>query len=111
MDCIFCKIINGEVRSNIVYEDDYVVAFNDLNPMAPTHILIVPKKHIATILDISDADADIIGKINLVAKKIAEKFKFEDFRLVANCGKDAGQSVFHIHYHFLAGRRFAWPPG
>jgi histidine triad (HIT) family protein len=94
-----------------VYEDDSVIAFNDLNPMAPTHILIVPKKHVATLLDLSDSDFEMIGKVNMAAKKIAEKLKVDEFRLVANCGRDAGQSVFHIHYHFLAGRRFAWPPG
>lgn len=111
MDCIFCKIVQKEVKSSIVYEDDGIIAFNDLNPQAPTHILIVPKKHIDSILECKDDDINILGKINYAAKKIANKLGITDFRLVNNCGKKAGQSVFHIHYHFLAGRRMAWPPG
>lgn len=110
-DCIFCKIISGEVKSKIVYEDDDIIAFNDLNPQAPTHILIVPKKHIPSVKDASEEDINILGKIQYTAKILAEKLNISDFRLVNNCGAKAGQSVFHIHYHFLAGRRFIWPPG
>lgn len=111
MDCIFCKIINREVKSNIVYEDDDIISFTDLNPQAPTHILIVPKKHIPSLLESTQKDIEILGKINYTAKLLAEKLNITDFRLVNNCGKKAGQSVFHIHFHFLAGRRMAWPPG
>ena len=111
MDCIFCKIVSKEVKSQIVYEDDDVIAFKDLNPQAPTHILIVPKKHIDNILSMDEKDIKLIGKINYTAKILAEKLNITDFRLVNNCGKKAGQSVFHIHYHFLAGRRMNWPPG
>lgn len=111
MDCIFCKIINREVKSNIVFENDDIMAFNDLNPQAPTHILIVPKKHISSLIESTEKDIEILGKISFAAKLIAEKLKITDFRLVNNCGKKAGQSVFHIHFHFLAGRRMAWPPG
>lgn len=111
MDCIFCKIVNREVKSNIVYEDEYVIAINDLNPQAPTHILIIPKKHIESIKNITENDLDIIARVNYAAKIISDKMNISDFRLVNNCGKKAGQSVFHIHYHFMAGRRFIWPPG
>jgi histidine triad (HIT) family protein len=111
MECIFCKIVSGEVNSKKVYEDDDIIAFNDLNPQAPTHILIIPKKHIESILDLKEGDMELVGKIHLVAKKIAEKNGITDFRIVTNCGKKAGQSIFHLHFHFLSGRRFIWPPG
>ncbi len=111
MECVFCKIVSKEVKADIVYEDVDVIAFKDLNPQAPTHILIVPKKHIESILKITDEDVELVGKIIYTAKKIAEKYNITDFRIVNNCGKKAGQSVFHIHFHLLAGRRMAWPPG
>ncbi|MGC8867488.1 MAG: histidine triad nucleotide-binding protein [Elusimicrobiales bacterium] len=111
MDCIFCKISEKEVKADIVYEDDDIIAFKDLNPQAPTHILIISKKHIESILKAEEKDIELLGKINYTAKKIAEKYKITDFRIVNNCGRKVGQSVFHIHYHFLAGRRMAWPPG
>jgi len=111
MECIFCKIVNDEVKAKKVYEDDDIIAFHDLNPQAPTHILIIPKKHIENILDLKEEDTYLIGKIHLAAKKIAIENKITDFRIVTNSGKKAGQSVFHIHFHFLSGRRFMWPPG
>jgi len=111
MECIFCKIAAGETRAKIVYDDPEVMAFEDLNPQAPTHILIIPKKHIESPLSLKDEDASLIGKINIAARNIASRMNISDFRLVLNCGKKAGQSVFHLHYHFLAGRRFVWPPG
>lgn len=110
-DCIFCKIISGEIKSQIIYEDDFAVAFKDLNPQAPTHILIVPKKHIENIAAASEDDALILGKLQLAAAKIAKENNIKDFRLVANNGKGAGQSVMHLHYHLMAGRRFLWPAG
>ncbi|MCX7905550.1 MAG: histidine triad nucleotide-binding protein [Elusimicrobiales bacterium] len=111
MECIFCKIVKKEVKSKIIYEDEDIIAFNDLNPQAPTHILIIPKKHIESIINCKEEDVEILGKLAYTAKKIAEKLNITDFRIVNNCGKKAGQSVFHIHYHFLAGRRMGWPPG
>ena len=113
MDCLFCKIINGEIPSEKVYEDEYVYAFNDISPTAPVHVLIVPKKHISTINDIEDNDAELIGRIYLAAKKIAqEKGIAEDgYRVVTNCNQMAGQTVFHIHFHLLGGRELNWPAG
>lgn len=113
MDCLFCKIINGEIPSQKVYEDEYVYAFNDISPTAPVHVLIIPKKHISTINDIEEDDSELIGKIYLAAKKIAKEkgISEEGFRIVTNCNKNAGQTVFHIHYHLLGGREFNWPAG
>ena len=113
MDCLFCKIINGEIPSEKVYEDEYVYAFNDISPTAPVHVLIVPKKHISTVNDIEENDAELIGRIYLAAKKIArEKGIAEDgYRVVTNCNKMAGQTVFHIHFHLIGGRELGWPAG
>ena len=113
MDCLFCKIINGEIPSEKVYEDEYVYAFNDISPTAPVHVLIVPKKHISTINDINEEDCALIGRIYLCAKKIAkEKGIAEDgYRVVTNCNKMAGQTVFHIHFHLIGGRELGWPAG
>lgn len=111
MECIFCKIAKKEINSKIAYEDDDVIAFYDLNPVAPTHILIIPKKHIESIKNVNEEDILLLGKINMAAKKIADKLGVSDFRIVSNSGAKAGQSVFHLHYHFLSGRRFIWPPG
>ena len=112
-DCIFCKIIEGEIPSQVVYEDDDVFAFRDLNAQAPLHVLIIPKKHIATINDLKTEDAGTVGKLYLAAKKIAadEGYADDGYRVVMNCGEAAGQTVFHIHLHLLAGRTLTWPPG
>ena len=112
-DCIFCKIIDGEIPSKVIYESDDVLAFKDLNAQAPLHVLIIPKKHIATINDLNTDNADVIGKLYLAAKKIAADAGHSDdgYRVVMNCGKAAGQTVFHIHLHLLAGRSLSWPPG
>lgn len=106
-DCIFCKIIDREIPSQIVYEDDDVIAFNDVNPVAPVHVLIIPKKHIPTTADLAEEDAALIGKIFLVAKKIAEeKGLAEDgYRIVNNCKYVGGQEVFHIHFHLVGGEK------
>jgi len=106
-DCIFCKIINKEVPANIVYEDDQVLAFNDINPQAPVHILIIPKKHIPDLTEITEEDLGIIGAIHKTAVKIARDKGFDNsgFRLVNNCKEDGGQVVFHLHYHLLAGKK------
>lgn len=112
-DCLFCKIRDGEIPAEVVYEDDDVLAFNDVNPHAPVHVLIIPKKHIATVNDVAAGDSAIIGKLYLAAKHIAaERDIAEDgYRLVVNCNAMAGQTVYHIHLHLLGGRRMTWPPG
>lgn len=112
-DTIFTKIINKEIPADIVYENDDVLAFNDITPQAPTHVLIIPKKPIATINDIQTQDAELVGKLFLAAQAIAKAQGFDDngYRVVMNCNEDAGQSVFHIHLHLLAGRKLTWPPG
>jgi histidine triad (HIT) family protein len=112
-DCIFCKVATGEIDSKKVYEDADVVAFHDINKKAPVHILIIPRRHIATLLDISSDDLGLIGKIVAIATQLAKEHGISEsgFRLVMNCNKDAGQSVDHIHMHLLGGRPLGWPPG
>ena len=112
-DCLFCKIVKGEVPSKKVHEDERILAFEDIQPQAPTHTLIIPKKHIATLNEIEEADRDLLGDIVLVARKIAREkgLSEEGYRLVVNCLESAGQAVFHIHFHLLGGRTFHWPPG
>jgi histidine triad (HIT) family protein len=110
-DCIFCKIAAGEIQAQVIYKDEDVIAFKDLNPQAPTHILIIPIKHIESLAFSEEADALLLGKMQLAAAKIAKECGLKDFRLVANNGKGAGQSVFHLHYHLMGGRRFLWPAG
>lgn len=111
MNCLFCKIINKEIPADIIYEDDEVLAFNDVSPQAPVHFLVIPKQHIATI---NDADnAQLIGKLHLVASQIAKDKGIADdgFRLTMNCNENGGQTVYHIHLHCLGGRALTWPPG
>lgn len=110
---LFGKIIDGEIPADKVYEDDQVLAFRDVNPQAPTHILIIPKKPIPTINDLEEGDAELAGKLILTAKRIAaeEGIAGDGYRLVFNCNEGAGQSVFHIHLHLLGGRPLSWPPG
>ncbi len=112
-DCLFCKIIAGEIPSSKVYEDEYVYAFNDISPEAPVHVLIVPKEHIASANDLDCDNADVVAKVFLAAKKIAEEKGIDKtgYRIVNNCGDDGGQSVKHLHFHLLGGRGLAWPPG
>ncbi len=113
MNCIFCRIIERRLLSKGVYEDEKVYAFEDINPQAPLHILIVPKKHISTILDVSSEDNELIGHMFQVANKIARQKDIAErgFRLVMNCNHESGQTVFHIHLHLLGGRPMHWPPG
>ena len=113
MKCFFCKIAGKEVEAELLYEDADVVAFKDINPQAPNHILIIPKKHIAPLNDAEEADAIILGKMQLVAKKIATELGHakDGYRTVMNCNMHGGQTVFHIHLHLLAGRQMGWPPG
>ncbi len=112
MDCIFCKIAAGEIPSTKVYEDDTVVAFNDLDPQAPVHVLIIPKEHIASAAEINESNSAVVAHIFEVAAKIAaEKGLKDGFRIVNNCGDCAGQSVKHLHFHLMGGRDFGWPAG
>lgn len=113
MSCIFCKIINKEIPAKIVYEDEKVLVFYDINPQAPYHILVIPKKHISTLLDLQEEDKELIGYIYLIIKKIAQELGFAErgYRVVVNCKEEAGQTVFHVHFHVLAGRPMDWPPG
>jgi histidine triad (HIT) family protein len=112
-NCIFCRIIDKKIPAKIIYEDDYAVAFEDVNPQAPVHTLIVPRKHVADIHSITVADREIVGHLFFVARSIASQKGLDQggYRMVINNGRDAGQTVFHIHLHLLAGRRFSWPPG
>lgn len=107
-DCLFCKIIKGEIPANKVYEDEEILAFYDINPQAPIHILVIPKKHITSLAHMEKEDEVIVGKIYGVINKIAEDkgFKEDGYRVVVNCGKNAGQTVMHLHFHILAGRKF-----
>lgn len=112
MDCIFCKIACGDIPATKVYEDDTVVAFNDLEPQAPTHILIIPKMHIASADEINEANSAVVAHIFEVAAKIAkEKGLSNGYRIVNNCGADGGQTVKHLHFHLMGGRQFGWPAG
>jgi histidine triad (HIT) family protein len=111
--CLFCKILAGDIPADIVYESDSAIAFRDINPQAPTHVLIIPRKHIATINDIGVDDQELIGSLYLAAREIAATDGHADngYRVVMNCNAAAGQTVFHIHLHLLGGRSLKWPPG
>lgn len=112
-DCLFCKIISGEIKGNIVFEDERVVAFRDINPQAKTHVLVVPRRHIASLNDLSSVDDGLVGEIVRRGAMIAQEEGHGErgYRMVFNCNADAGQTVFHVHLHVLGGRRFGWPPG
>lgn len=112
-ECLFCKMVTREITPEIVYENDDVLAFKDINPQAPVHVLIVPKRHVSTINDIEPADAELIGRLFLAAKEVAlqEGVGERGYRTLMNCNADGGQLVFHVHLHLLAGRRMGWPPG
>ena len=112
-DCLFCRIVAKEIPSKAVFEDSHLVAFEDVNPQAPVHILIVPKEHIEKVSDLAERDMEIVGRLVLAAKNIADKKGIQEsgYRIVLNCNRDAGQVVFHLHLHLLGGRKFAWPPG
>ena len=113
MDCLFCKIIKGEIPSNKVYEDELVYAFYDIEPQAPKHILIIPKEHIKSANDLTEENASVVGHVFAVAAKIAKAEGIADggYRIVNNCGEHGGQTVGHLHFHMLGGRSLAWPPG
>jgi len=113
MDCLFCKIVDGDIPSSKVFENDNIYAFNDINPQAPIHILIIPKKHIATLNDLNNNQKDLAGEMILTAKYLAQKNGFAEkgYRTVFNCNAQGGQDVYHIHLHLLSGRQMTWPPG
>lgn len=112
-ECVFCRIVNREIPSEIVYEDEQVMVFRDIEPEAPVHLLAIPKKHVASLNDAGEEDRDILGSIQLAVAEVARRLGFADegYRIVSNCGAGAGQVVMHLHYHVLSGRPFGWPPG
>ncbi len=112
-DCLFCRMVAGDIKPDVVFEDDAVLAFRDVNPQAPTHVLVIPKQHIATTNDLDESTADVVGRLYLAAKQIAsdEGIAAPGYRMVMNCNPGAGQSVYHIHLHLLGGRPMLWPPG
>jgi histidine triad (HIT) family protein len=113
MDCIFCKIVEGDIPAEKVYEDDEIVAFSDIDPQAPVHVLVIPKRHIPNISEITTGDADLVGRLIAVGNRIAREKEIagKGYRLVINSGPDGGQAVDHIHLHVLGGRKMTWPPG
>lgn len=111
LNCIFCKIIAGEIPASLIFENERVIAFNDINPQAPTHILLVPKSHFENAGELADGEAGALEEIFKVAKKLASELGLTGYRTVFNTGAEAGQSVFHAHLHLLGGRAFGWPPG
>lgn len=112
-DCLFCKMVSGDIQPDVVYETDTVLAFRDINPQAPTHVLIIPKQHISSINDLQENDQITVGKLYSAAKHIAAEEGIDNtgYRAVMNCGEDGGQTVWHMHLHLLGGRRMTWPPG
>ena len=112
-DCLFCGVVDGKIKANIVHQSERIVAFKDIAPRAPVHILIIPRKHMTSVLDIGADDASLIGEIFQVAARLAREHGIADsgFRVVVNAGADAGQTVSHLHYHLLGGRQMSWPPG
>lgn len=112
-DCLFCKIVNKEIPAELIFEDDRIVAFNDINPQAPIHILIIPKEHFDSLNDVPEEKNDIFGHILARARQIAQNLGIQErgYRIVLNTARDSGQEVFHIHFHMLGGRRMTWPPG
>ncbi len=112
-DCIFCKIVAGQIPAKIAYQDERVLAFHDINPQAPVHVLVVPRRHVATLNELEPADAGLLGELLLAARQIAAELGVAErgYRTLINCNADGGQDVFHLHLHLLAGRRMQWPPG
>lgn len=110
-DCIFCKIVEGTVPSTKLYEDEAIIAFRDIAPQAPTHILVIPREHREKLSDYGPQDAELLGRLQTVAIALAKQEGLASYRIVINCGRDAGQAVWHLHLHLLGGRTFRWPPG
>lgn len=112
-DCIFCRIVNKAIPSRQIYEDDQCLAFEDINPQARVHILVIPKRHLSSLADVQESDVPLIGHLMMICAKMAKEREIEEsgYRVVANTGAEAGQTVFHLHFHVLGGRIFGWPPG
>lgn len=112
-DCLFCKIVARQISPNVVFESDHILAFRDINPQAPTHVLVIPKQHIATLNEAKPDDVRLLGELLLAAKQVAQQEGLSErgYRAVINCNRDAGQTVFHVHMHVLGGRAMGWPPG
>lgn len=110
-DCLFCRIAAGEVPADVVHQDDQTVAFRDINPRAPTHVLVIPRRHVPSVANLTDADGDLLGALFGAVRRVAEDAGLRDYRVVSNTGAGAGQSVFHLHLHVLGGRPMSWPPG
>jgi histidine triad (HIT) family protein len=110
-DCLFCKIAAGEIPSDVVHQDENVVVFRDINPRAPTHVLAIPRRHIPSAAELTDADGDLLSALFAALRRVAEETGLRSYRVVTNVGSDAGQSVLHLHLHLLAGRQMSWPPG
>jgi histidine triad (HIT) family protein len=113
MSCLFCDIVAGKIPAKTVYQDDDVLAFHDIQPTAPTHVLVIPKRHVTSLLDLAPSDDGLVGKLVRTARDVARERGLDPrgFRLVFNCGDDAGYSVFHVHLHLVGGRKMGWPPG
>ena len=113
MDCLFCKILDGEIPCDKVYENEHVIVFRDVNPQAPTHVLVIPRNHISTVNDLTEDNKNIVGEMMLAAQHVAKLEGIDEagYRLIMNCNEGAGQTVFHIHLHVLGGRALNWPPG
>jgi histidine triad (HIT) family protein len=110
-DCLFCRIAAGEIPSDRVFEDESVIVFRDINPKAPTHVLAIPRRHLASVADLTDADGDLLAALFTALRRVAADGGLESYRIASNVGADAGQSVFHLHFHLLGGRPMTWPPG
>ena len=110
-DCLFCRIVAGEIPAELVFEDDQVIAFRDIAPRAPTHVLAIPRRHVASAADLTDADAGLLAALFGALRRVAADAGLDDYRIVTNVGAGAGQSVFHLHLHLLGGRPMSWPPG
>jgi histidine triad (HIT) family protein len=110
-DCLFCKIAAGEIPSEVVHQDDQVVVFRDVNPRAPTHVLAIPRRHIPSAAELTDGDGDLLAALFGALRRVAEEAGLRGYRIVTNVGPESGQSVFHLHFHLLAGRPMSWPPG
>ena len=111
-ECLFCKIVAGEMGTEFVYEDEQIVAFDDINPVAPVHLLVIPKRHISAVSELTEEDSPLIGHMVFVLKKLAHQENLKrGYRIVNNCGREGGQTVEHLHFHLLGGRELQWPPG
>jgi histidine triad (HIT) family protein len=110
-DCLFCRIAAGEIPADIVFEAEAVIVFRDINPRAPIHVLAIPRRHVASAADLTDADADLLAALFSAMRHVAEEAGLDGYRIVSNVGAESGQSVFHLHFHLLGGRAMSWPPG